>query len=122
MEELNAVAKATERKDDNNDDGIWLGGRLTSAGHWVWSDGSIWDFDNWDKEDPNVRYGTQGANNNCTAMWKDKTWWDWPCGTLNMNRFPCQKLLWTHKKTSICAIRLSHKICFSLNPSNRPDS
>ena len=31
-------------------------------------------------------------------MWKDKTWWDWSCGSLNMNVFPCQKFRWTHKE------------------------
>ena len=87
IEDLTAIAEATGYYD-----GVWLGGYLTPSGHWAWSDGTPWDYTNWDTEDPQVQYGTRGGQNNCTVMWADMTWWDWPCPEdAYTNRFACQK-------------------------------
>ena len=49
MEDLTAIAQASGYYD-----GIWLGGFLTPSGHWAWSDGTPWDFDNWDETNVTV--------------------------------------------------------------------
>ena len=93
MDELNAVGLAV----GGYWEGVWLGGRLTRAGHWVWSDGSPWDFENWDTEDPEIKYGSQGKANNCTVIWDDSTWWDQPClPSEHSRRIVCQKNSWAN--------------------------
>ena len=77
-------------------EGFWLGGRLLrSSGTWAWSDGSPWDFTNWDSDDP--KWGHQGGENNCSVIWDDQTWWDWPCPTTKHCRFACQYQGWLYK-------------------------
>ena len=74
--------------------GFWLGAQRTSFGSWTWSDGSSWDFENWDREDPNIKYGQQGSTFNCSMIWDDGTWWDWPCPNDRIARFACQIPPW----------------------------
>ena len=90
--------------------GYWLGARRTSAGHWTWSDGSAWDFENWDKEDPLTRYGQRGGKYNCSLIWDDLTWWDWQCPTSDNDidksnsfdaNFACQINSWAYEKNLI---------------------
>ena len=94
LEELHAVGKVI----GGYWKGVWLGGRRIRAGHWVWSDNSAWDYDNWDTEDPEITYGSQGDTNNCTVIWDDLTWWDQPCisGSYHLNRVACQKSSWVY--------------------------
>ena len=78
-------------------EGFWLGGRLLrSSGTWAWSDGSPWDFANWDSDDP--KWGNQGGENNCSVIWDDLTWWDWPCPNTKTQRFACQYQAPLHNK------------------------
>lgn len=57
----------------------WLGG--SDAVHnrmWFWSDGSGFDYQNWNPEEPNNHRGREP----CIVMnWDDEARWnDWPCG------------------------------------------
>lgn len=46
-------------------DVCWLGGSdLETEGEWVWNDGSAWDYDNWDTDEPNG-----GQEENCLQLW-----------------------------------------------------
>lgn len=76
-------------------EGYWLGGRLLPTGTWAWSDGSPWDYTNWDSDDP--KWGHQGGENNCSVIWDDLTWWDWPCPQTKLCRFACQHYPWLYK-------------------------
>ena len=91
-EDLKGVGEAV----GDYETGVWLGGRLTRAGHWSWSDGSPWDYENWDTEDPEIRYGSKGHTNNCTVVWDDLTWWDEPCSLSHKNIIACQKNSWVN--------------------------
>jgi hypothetical protein len=71
-------------------EGYWLGAFLNTAGRWAWTDGSPFDWDNWDTEDPDKKYGSLGAQSNCTVIWDDLTWWDRPCTDSIVYRVLCQ--------------------------------
>ena len=91
-------------------EGFWLGARLLPSGTWAWSDGSPWDYTNWDSDDP--KWGHQGGKHNCSAIWDDLTWWDWPCPETKLCRFACQHYPWLHKdniriQSNVSAINLT---------------
>merc|ERR1711973_784451 len=64
----------------SNGSTVWLGGYRVEDGQdlWAWTDGSQWDFDNWNKNEPN----DSGRNEDYVAMnWgghPKTTWNDYP--------------------------------------------
>merc|ERR1719500_1052442 len=65
---------------------IWLGGNdITSEGAWTWSDGSAWNYNNWNSGEPNDAGGEDCAEKTSTTTWNDI-----PC-TGHPRKFVCKK-------------------------------
>ena len=67
----------------------WLGGRRDpgKGNNFVWSDGTPWDYSNWDQGQPDDYNG----NEDCAHLWEHNgiTWNDRPCS--HVRTFVCKK-------------------------------
>ena len=53
----------------------WIGGSdETREGTWTWSDGTVWDYENWDSGQPDNWWATNGED--LLEMYSDGTWND----------------------------------------------
>jgi len=71
---------------------LWLGGGdFSHEGAWVWSDGSAWNFTNWEKGMPDDFVGLE----NCLRWNSDGTWNDVVCPLLDVwplaKKFVCKR-------------------------------
>ena len=68
---------------------IWIGGKkMYESDTWMWDDGSIFDYTNWNQGQPDNYEGP--TNPQCICYWKGGyKWYDRPCGS--KYSFICKK-------------------------------
>ncbi|XP_026011319.1 ladderlectin-like [Astatotilapia calliptera] len=90
MEEDNFV-RSLIRNSDPDERATWIGlSDIHREGRWMWSDGSVVDFFNWKKGEPNNRGNEDCVTRNYRTI---KQWNDWPCSS------------------SCASVCLKHKVC-----------
>ena len=66
---------------------LWLGGKRTRDLTFTWSDGSVWDYENWDRGEPNNYF----QDEDCTELYtQGATWNDDHC-SLFTSPFVCKQ-------------------------------
>merc|ERR1711962_120005 len=69
--------------------GTYIGGSDKELeGHWVWSDGSPWDYEYWSPKNPSNGYG---KGEHCAMMWHDGLgrWNDAACDNIHQGGYVC---------------------------------
>ena len=64
---------------------LWLGGRRSSR-DFTWSDGSVWDFDNWDGGEPNNYF----QDEDCLELYTQRAAWNDDHCSLFSSPFVCK--------------------------------
>ena len=103
-------------KGANTGAGGWIGAIRKRSGphrgshYWGWSDGSNWNYENWNGREPNSHFYENRVN-----MWKSGTWNDLN-GNANLNGYKCKTTSEdTMKKVKFTKDSLDNIILLRLN-------